>query len=1575
MVRDPLGLVSVYGRTTSEDLPIGGEPTLGAPGGDGFFLKFDLSQAPDSQLLAGRYLGLQLGTGSQGVADAYHPLIRLPNGLLALTGGAIGSTFPLQNNLYDASAAPGFPRFLQLYSGGQPEAIVSTHLDASGAATHALAASQKRSRLSSPQNYLFVVTNTSEGGLGTPGRLQDQPAGGAELLIRKIDYADITNVVAPHVELGPDITVAAADADGADFDLSCIGCDIVALGDLVNGYHWTVDGVRHTLTGPPFVGQVTLPVGAHSLELAVSDASGGVGFDTFIVNVTEPTTNDPPVVSAGADQTLTATGPDGLLLYLMGTVSDPDNDTLDVTWFAGSTTVQFEVFPPYFSGNASALVQLPIGVTRATLRVSDNHGHIESRDVTITVLGTNTAQGAGVVVTPVDNNFTRASGFTPGKIRLTFEGVATAGLTYFRTRTDQIPPPPTSPDAKQLGSSPFYYDVTTTAVTSGDIRVCIDTTGMSFVDRSAIRLHRLNGTTWDDITVAAQGDEAGLSYICGVVPSSGANLGTFAIFTPANESTRVTTIVGNGGPFVPGNPAPGDGGPANLAPISFGQNFVIDAPRQAAYVEDGTRLRRVDLQTNIISTFAGNGEFGISEPDGALASEINVSTSALAVDRNGNVFMAGINGCSIIRIDVNTRRIKRIAGLGPNPTTLECRYDGDGGRATQADVTVAGRIAFDAEGNLFFLQTVYSSTLAGPGKAVRRIAAGADHLITGDDAAEVVNTVAGGGTQWPPEAGDPRVALIDGNDIAFNQQGDLYVGGTAVVVRITPAPGAHVIDGSAGEHLTVVVGHPILTYAPYQGDGGPALDANLNGIWGIDFLPNGDLLIADTFAHRIRMVTAGPDHVLNGGPGEIISTIAGFTPNEPDINTVPFGGDGYALSTMFSSPRDVVVDPRGGYNVVDTGFYRIRHVGPLQAVVSRADIEVVAEAGSIDTGVNVPVTFYARITNHGPATATNAGVEMLVPLNAQVVSATSPAGFCIIPLPGFGGRVFCEARTMAPGASVLMTIVLNPTSGDDLTATFTAGASEEDPVAGNNSSTASVRVVTPIDLGVSVVATPARVRVNSPFTYTVTVSNLSSRPARVMRMNATLPSSLRFDSATPAGACSPLGNVITCDVDDFTGGNTLDITLNVTPLSSGTATSSFVVSNPDGDPNPANDSRSIDVVVDDLTIVVNEVIHVSDAVGLMTAAMIPVNETIHVSDGPPTATGAVMLPVNETIHVSDGPPTIQIPLGAPTTPGTGVIVRPTDANNVPQPITVRFATVSAPGVTTAVPIVPTPQAPAQFTFRGVVYDISTTATVAAPIEVCFDNGPFLAVDLVWHSGVVLPPGAHTIRTPTLLCAVVNSLSPFGVVTPIDTAAPIVTAPTAITVPATEAGGARGSAWVALAAFLAGGSAADAVDPAPVRLAPQAGGSAVDNNTLFPIGKTNVTFSFRDASGNVGTATSSVTVVLGTPKIAIQIAATGVVSGNRKFVDIVVRNTGNGNARQLTMDLIALIPLKGIGIPRLLTPLPVTIGNLDAGSSTTVRVTMDVPKAVKRISISEIGKFRNVKNQLGAYLETQEFNVP
>lgn len=119
----------------------------------------------------------------------------------------------------------------------------------------------------------------------------------------------------------------------------------------------------------------------------------------------------------------------------------------------------------------------------------------------------------------------------------------------------------------------------------------------------------------------------------------------------------------------------------------------------------------------------------------------------------------------------------------------------------------------------------------------------------------------------------------------------------------------------------------------------------------------------------------------------------------------------------------------------------------------------------------------------------------------------------------------------------------------------------------------------------------------------------------------------------------------------------------------------------------------------------------------------------------------------------------------------------------------------------------------------------------------------------------------------------------------DTTAPVVTPPADITVTATEAGGARGSASTALAAFLAGGSATDSADPNPTRLTPQFASMNADNNTLFPLGSSTVTFRFTDASGNLGSATATVTVVA--PDFALSVAPSSITLSSGASATVVI----------------------------------------------------------------------------------------
>jgi hypothetical protein len=199
--------------------------------------------------------------------------------------------------------------------------------------------------------------------------------------------------------------------------------------------------------------------------------------------------------------------------------------------------------------------------------------------------------------------------------------------------------------------------------------------------------------------------------------------------------------------------------------------------------------------------------------------------------------------------------------------------------------------------------------------------------------------------------------------------------------------------------------------------------------------------------------------------------------------------------------------------------------------------------------------------------------------------------------------------------------------------------------------------------------------------------------------------------------------------------------------------------------------------------------------------------------------------------------------------------------------------------------------------------------------------------------------------------------------PKDTTPPVVTPPANISIPATEAGGARGSASPLLAAFLAGGTAVDNVDPSPARLAPQVGGSAVDNTTLFPVGMTTVTFRFQDSSGNIGAANATVTVAIGTPRITGSIAGVGTDPSGAIYANVVLTNTGTGNARSLQINSLVFRTLSGTGTvtynSTLSPALPLAIGNLDVGAAVITRLFLNVPGTATRISITESGPVQDV----------------
>jgi GT2 family glycosyltransferase/sugar lactone lactonase YvrE len=108
----------------------------------------------------------------------------------------------------------------------------------------------------------------------------------------------------------------------------------------------------------------------------------------------------------------------------------------------------------------------------------------------------------------------------------------------------------------------------------------------------------------------------------------------------------------------------------------------------------------------------------------------------------------------------------------------------------------------------------------------------------------------------------------------------------------------------------------------FDGDRKQAAQASLNGPSGLAVARNGDLYIADTLNHRVRVVEQATG---------MIRTVAGTgTPGDPSM----IGDGGPATGAHLSSPVGVALAPNGDVYIADTGHNRIRRVEAATGVIS-----------------------------------------------------------------------------------------------------------------------------------------------------------------------------------------------------------------------------------------------------------------------------------------------------------------------------------------------------------------------------------------------------------------------------------------------------------------------------------------------------------------------------------------------------------------------------------------------------------------------------------------------------------------
>ena len=296
-------------------------------------------------------------------------------------------------------------------------------------------------------------------------------------------------------------------------------------------------------------------------------------------------------------------------------------------------------------------------------------------------------------------------------------------------------------------------------------------------------------------------------------------------------------------------------GPKGVAVDSAGNLYIADT--------ENSRVRKVS--NGVVTTVAGSGGPGFGGDNGAATSAQLFFPSGVAVDSAGNLYIADSANNRIRKVSNGV--IATVAGNGTPG------FSGDNGPATSAQLRTPYGVAVDSAGNLYIPEP-YNNR-------IRKVSGGVIASVVGNSLS---------GDNGPATSAQ----LSSPNGVAWDSAGNLYIADASRIRKVSKGV------------ITTVAG--IGTYG-YSGDNGPATSAQLDYPGSVAVDSAGNLYIADTGNHRIRMVSNG-----------VITTVAGN-------GTRGFSGDnGPATGAQLNYPGSVAVDSAGNLYIADSYNFRIRKV-------------------------------------------------------------------------------------------------------------------------------------------------------------------------------------------------------------------------------------------------------------------------------------------------------------------------------------------------------------------------------------------------------------------------------------------------------------------------------------------------------------------------------------------------------------------------------------------------------------------------------------------------------------------------
>jgi hypothetical protein len=390
------------------------------------------------------------------------------------------------------------------------------------------------------------------------------------------------------------------------------------------------------------------------------------------------------------------------------------------------------------------------------------------------------------------------------------------------------------------------------------------------------------------------------------------------------KAGTVCTIAGSGD-----NGYDGEEGLALDARMSLPIDTLAEADGNLIIVDwNNHRLRR-RTSDGLIHHLAGNGELAGSLDDPALA-DFNHPTNILFDQTGAHLYIAAWHNSKVRVLDMSSGVVSDSCGDGRRA------YFGDNTTALTASLDLPTSIAWDPQNNLVILDqanqvirrvdgngqihriagacVIDAKPPEGPGACpagVQPMACpgGSGKTVCGDPAIWCSKACTPGYSGDDIPAIDLRMsqqfgqAADPGGRMVFDKQGNLYFADVSNnIIRM--------IDPQGIVHR--VAGQPPVNGVPrpgYSGDGGPALQAELNHPVDLALADDGTIYFSDVLNHCIRAIA----------PDKTIRTVAGV------CGTKGYNGDGGpATAALFNRPYGVEWAAPNTIYVADTGNSVVR---------------------------------------------------------------------------------------------------------------------------------------------------------------------------------------------------------------------------------------------------------------------------------------------------------------------------------------------------------------------------------------------------------------------------------------------------------------------------------------------------------------------------------------------------------------------------------------------------------------------------------------------------------------------------